>query len=152
MELGVAEGILMKIICDATGRKIDFIKSQAHLTGDLGIVAEQSRMAQKMIFKPAPLTIMGVFNKLKEIAKATGKNKLTSIKDVFIACRSSEARFFIRSLIGKLRIGIAEQSLLNALSTAIVKANLLDKIEVMSEDAFKSKVDEIAMILKSTQW
>ncbi|XP_037806224.1 DNA ligase 1 isoform X1 [Lucilia sericata] len=150
LELGVAEHTLMKIICDATGRKMDFIKSQTHLTGDLGIVAEQSRMAQRMMFKPAPLTIMGVFKKLKEIAKAPGKNKVVPIKDVFIACRSSEARFFIRSLIGKLRIGIAEQSLLNALSTGIVKANNVDNLKKMSEDTLKNKIEANAMILKTT--
>uniref|UniRef100_A0A1A9VZR1 DNA ligase 1 n=1 Tax=Glossina brevipalpis TaxID=37001 RepID=A0A1A9VZR1_9MUSC len=111
LELGVAETTLMKIICETTGRKLDFIKSQTHETGDLGIVAEQSRMAQRMMFKPAPLTISGVFRKLKDIAKAPGKNKITPIKDIYIACRSSEARFFIRSLLGKLRIGIAEQIL-----------------------------------------
>lgn len=142
----------MKIICDATGRKLDFIKSQTHLTGDLGIVAEQSRMSQRMMFCPAPLTVIGVFNKLKEIAKAPGKNKVTPIKDIFIACRSSEARFFIRSLIGKLRIGIAEQSMINALSTGLIKADNLKNSKKMNEDAFRARLDAIAMVLKTTYW
>lgn len=142
----------MKIICDATGRKLDFIKSQTHVTGDLGIVAEQSRMAQRMMFKPAPLTIIGVFKKLKEIAKTPGKEKVMPIKDIFIACRFSEARYFIRSLIGKLRIGIAEQSMINALSTGIVKAKNVGNLKNMSEDALKKNVEQTAMILKTTYW
>ncbi|KAM7364476.1 LOW QUALITY PROTEIN: DNA ligase 1 [Cochliomyia hominivorax] len=150
LELGVAEYTLMKIICDSTGRKIDFIKSQTHLTGDLGIVAEQSKMAQRMMFKPAPLTIMGVYKKLKDIAKAPGKNKVVLIKDVFVACRGPEARFFIRSLIGKLRIGIAEQSLLNALSTGIVKANNVDCIKKLHETKLKEKIEANSLILKTT--
>lgn len=150
MELGVAETTLMKIICDATGRKMDFIKSQTHLTGDLGIVAEQSRMAQRMMFKPAPLTISGVFKKLKDIANAPGKNKVTPIKDIFIACRGSEARFFIRSLIGKLRIGIAEQSLINAVATALVKNKYLDTFKKMSDEKIKTKIEEATLILKTT--
>ncbi|KAM7354629.1 DNA ligase 1-like [Cochliomyia hominivorax] len=152
LELGVAEYTLMKIICDSTGRKIDFIKSQTHLTGDLGIVAEQSKMAQRMMFKPAPLTIMGVYKKLKDIAKAPGKNKVVLIKDVFVACRGPEARFFIRSLIGKLRIGIAEQSLLNALSTGIVKANNVDCIKKLHETTLKEKIEANSLILKTTYW
>ncbi|XP_059216449.1 DNA ligase 1 [Stomoxys calcitrans] len=150
LELGVAETTLMKIICDTTGRKMDFIKSQTHITGDLGIVAEQSRMAQRMMFKPAPLTIAGVFKKLKDIANAPGKNKITPIKDIFIACRGSEARFFIRSLIGKLRIGIAEQSLINAVATSLVKVKYLDNFRKMSDEKIKSKIDEVTLILKTT--
>ena len=48
------------------------IKSDANATGDLGIVAEQSRSNQRMMFQPAPLTVRGVFEKLKEVARMTG--------------------------------------------------------------------------------
>lgn len=150
LELGVAETTLMKIICETTGRKMDFIKQQTHKTGDLGIVAEQSRMAQRILFKPTPLTINGVFKKLKNIASISGKGKINPIRDIFLACRSSEARFFIRSLIGKLRIGIAEQSLLQALATAYVRVKQLDNKKRLSEEAFKAKVEEVALILKTT--
>uniref|UniRef100_A0A1B0AWX5 DNA ligase 1 n=1 Tax=Glossina palpalis gambiensis TaxID=67801 RepID=A0A1B0AWX5_9MUSC len=60
--------------------------------------------------------------------------------------RSSEARFFIRSLLGKLRIGIAEQSLLAAVATAIVKTRHIDKIDKMILTTRKRKnvdIDEI---------
>ncbi|XP_075151744.1 DNA ligase 1 [Haematobia irritans] len=150
LELGVAETTLMKIICDSTGRKLDFIKSQTHATGDLGIVAEQSRMAQRMMFKPASLTISGVYKKLKDIAKTPGKNKITPIKDIFVACRGSEARYFIRSLLGKLRIGIAEQSLISAVATALVKTKHKDNLKKMSDETLRSKIEDVTLILKTT--
>lgn len=73
IELGVAATSLMKAIAQSTGRTLAQIKSDAQSTGDLGIVAEQSRNNQKTIIKPAPLTVKGVFEKLKEIAKMTGQ-------------------------------------------------------------------------------
>lgn len=72
IELGVAETSLMKAIAQSTGRTVSQIKSDAQDSGDLGIVAEQSKTNQRMIFKPARLTVKGVFDKLKEIAQMTG--------------------------------------------------------------------------------
>lgn len=72
LELGIAETSLMKVIAQTTGRSMAQIKADAHSTGDLGIVAEQSKSNQRMMFQPAPLMVEGVFAKLKDIAKMSG--------------------------------------------------------------------------------
>lgn len=72
VELGVAETNVMKAIAQATGRSFDKIKADAAKAGDLGIVAESSRSTQKTLFQPQPLTVHGVFHKLKEVAAMTG--------------------------------------------------------------------------------
>ncbi|KAH8290432.1 hypothetical protein KR054_002976, partial [Drosophila jambulina] len=150
LELGVAETTLMKAICKATGRNLAHIKSQTHLIGDLGIVAEQSRVSQRMMFQPAPLNVRDVFKKLRDIAKISGQSKMDLVYNMFVACRSSEARFFIRSLIGKLRIGIAEQSLLTALAIALVKKNHIDDCKASKvPDVYKDEISETTLLLKT---
>lgn len=152
----------MKAIAQSTGRTMAQIKSDAQAAGDLGIVAEQSKSNQRMIFQPAPLMVRGVFEKLKDIAKMTGHasqtKKVEKIQSMFVACKNSEARFLIRSLAGKLRIGLAEQSVLQAIALACAATppgqeyppKELNNSKGKSAEKFKTTVDDLALILKTT--
>ncbi|XP_042887555.1 DNA ligase 1-like isoform X3 [Penaeus japonicus] len=161
-ELGIGETILMRAIAQASGRSVDKIKQDAEQKGDLGIVAEQSRSTQRIMFQPAKLTVKSVFEKLKEIASMSGNDvqskKIDKIKGMFVACRFSEARYLIRSLSGKLRIGLAEQSVLQAIAQASFLTppgqehppEIIDAGKGMNPEKLKAKFDEYGMILKTT--
>lgn len=161
LELGVAETSLMKAIGNTTGRTLAQVKADVANTGDLGIVAEKSKSNQRMMFQPAPLTVDSVFSKLQDIAKMTGhasmNKKIDKIQGIFVACRQSEARYFIRSLYGKLRIGLAEQSVLQALAAACTNTppnqeTILNVAKDLGDVAFKTQVDKNALILKTAYW
>ena len=72
----------MKIIAEATGRTLAQIKTDVANTGDMGIVAQQSKRNQAMLCVPAALMVTDVFEKLREIAKMTGQsvNSQSSIR------------------------------------------------------------------------
>ncbi|KAJ3361506.1 tRNA ligase [Allomyces javanicus] len=150
LELGIGESILMKAIAEATGRTLQKIKADLGTVGDLGTVAQQSRGHQSTMFQPKPLLVPRVFKTLKEIAKITGgssqKIKVDKIKTLLVSCRGNEAKFLVRSLEGKLRIGLAERTVLVALAHAFVyrkKKHPPDSDLKAAEEIIKSVYSEL---------
>ena len=138
IELGIGESLIMKAIGESTGRTLQVIKADQSTIGDLGLVAIKSRSNQKTMFKPKPLTVRGVLDGLMSIAtvqgsgsqgqKVAGIRKLLSAADLNLKSvdiikdkgGASEAKFIIRFLEGKLRLGLAEKTVVVALAHAMV--------------------------------
>ncbi|KAK2708527.1 hypothetical protein QYM36_014211, partial [Artemia franciscana] len=159
LELGLGDGALMKAVAQTTGRSVAQVRADVSVLGDLGLVAEASRGKQKTMFQPPPLTLRGVFQQLLDVANMQGGTAMTrktdKVQSLLVACKFSEARFLIRSLTGKLRVGLAELSLLQALAQAIVLTppcqsyppSVLDSSKG-KYDNVKSKVEEVATNIK----
>ncbi|OBA22709.1 ATP-dependent DNA ligase [Metschnikowia bicuspidata var. bicuspidata NRRL YB-4993] len=152
LELGLGETILIKAIGECYGRAPAKIKKDYQEVGDLGLVAQQSRSGQPPMFKPTALDVDTVFENLTKIAKSTGKDsqsrKISIINKMLTSCdmKSSEAKFLIRSLEGKLRIGLAEKTVLVSLAQAFlnhenksakrINSDSLSKAEDVIREAF----------------
>lgn len=154
IELGIGESLIMKAIGEASGRSLSVIKADHQKIGDLGLVAAQSRSKQGQMFKPKPLTVRGVHQGLLEIAKMEGSgsqdkkvkaiNKLMASADTSAASKTvditkdkggpSEAKFLVRFLEGKLRLGLAEKTVIIALAQAMVTHEKSEKNKVPSTD------------------
>ncbi|KAH6942261.1 hypothetical protein HPB50_002081 [Hyalomma asiaticum] len=148
LELGIGESLLVKALAEATGRTPDKVRAEAATKGDLGLVAESSRSQQRVLFPPPPLMLSHVFTKLRAIAEMTGNSvqqkKVDIIKVLLVACRQCEARFLVRSLGGKLRVGLAEASLLTALAHAAALSPPHG-----DPKASKKRLEEAALLVKT---
>ena len=143
IELGIGESLIMKAIGESTGRSLQVIKADQAEIGDLGLVAAKSRSNQPTMFKPKPLTVKGVLDGLMGIATTSGDGsqgrKIAGIKKLLSAADAahagkgskgiditkdkggpSESKFIIRFLEGKLRLGLAERTVLVSLAHAMV--------------------------------
>ncbi len=162
IELGIGEHLIMKAIGECTGRSIDVVKADNKSIGDLGLVAIKSRSTQRTLYKPKPLTVRGVLEGLMVIATTSGDGsqamKISGIKKLLSAADSanagkgskgfditndkggaSESKFIIRFLEGKLRLGLADRTVLISLAHAMVadaegkKSNKPPSTDKMSE-------------------
>ena len=151
IELGIGESLIMKAIGETTGRSLAVIKQDQKEIGDLGLVAVKSRSTQPTMFKPKPLTVRGVHKGLMDIATVTGNGaqgrKVDGIKKLLSAADAaspgkvditkdkggpSEAKYLVRFLEGKLRLGLAERTVLVSLAHAVVAHEAAKKDQVPS--------------------
>ncbi|KAJ3397569.1 hypothetical protein HDU92_006364 [Lobulomyces angularis] len=123
-EFGIGESLIMKAIGQVTGSTLALIKKEHSKKGDLGQVAQDNKKGQKRIDHSFSakntnkmkkgLTIAQVFDTLYEIASISGTKsqvtKIDKIVRILMQCQDQEPKFFVRSLEGKLRIGLAERT------------------------------------------
>ncbi|WCJ41591.1 DNA ligase 1 [Euphorbia peplus] len=148
VELGIGEAMIIKALGEAFGNSETQVKKEYEKQGDLGLVAKDSRSKQTMMFKPAPLTVAKVFNTFRLIAKESGKDsqdkKRNHIKALLVAATDCEPLYLTRLLQGKLRISLAEKTLLSALGQATLYA---EKHSATPSD-IQSPLEEAAKIVK----
>ena len=93
-----------------------------------------SRISQKTLFKPPPLTVGKVFQDMVKLAKYSGNGSQKDKKVIFgkllVAACGDEAKFLVRTLQGKLRIGIQHATILQSIAWAFS----LSPLEATGED------------------
>eukprot|EP00116_Pleurobrachia_bachei_P002980 sb/3463242/ len=154
IELGVGETVVMRAIQEACGVNVATQKKMIVEMQDLGRVAEASRSKQKLMFKPKPLTVKTVFKTLLDITAISGNQgqaqKIGLIKKLIVSCTGSEARFIPRSLLGKLRCGLAEQTVLVAVGHATIQTPPGgDEEQAISKSKLDSAKAEAAEVVKT---
>lgn len=122
-ELGIAEKLAIKAISQATGISTSNIEKMYKDIGDLGRAAEEAvKKKRTAALFVQPLTVSEVYEKLLKIAKATGEGsqdlKVRILTGLLISSKPIEARYLIRTVLGKMRLGVGEMTILDALAEA----------------------------------
>ncbi|MFQ6060568.1 MAG: ATP-dependent DNA ligase [Thermoplasmata archaeon] len=134
LELGLAEKMVIKAIAFTSGLGEKEIENIWKEKGDMGLVAEEAirRKKQKSLFE-TELTVERVYDNLKRIAKATGARsqdlKMKLLADLLHDSKPTEAKFITRTVMGKMRLGIADMTMIDALAIAFAEKEHRDEIE-----------------------
>ena len=120
LEMGMAEKSVTRSIAIASHTTPESIASLYATLGDLGLVAGQVKGETKN--DPAVLSIDDVFEGLRAIAQTTGKGaveqRIAKLADLLTRVDSVSAKYVVRILLGNLRLGIGDATVLDALAKA----------------------------------
>lgn len=139
LELGLAEKMILRTLAGASG--IKDMTTVYHEAGDLGLAAEKAMEGcsrrQATLFGPEPLHVKDVFDRLVAIARTSGsgsqERKQQLLQRLLTDASPLEARYIIRTVAGRLRLGVADMTFLDAL-TAHHLGKGVRSVQDMSEE------------------
>jgi len=123
VELGVAEKLAIRAISKSSGLSIKKIEDDYKKCGDLGLTASNIlKLKTQTTFTAEKITLERVYETLFRIAKLEGKGsqdlKMKYISSLLNDATPLEAKFVLKILLGTLRLGIAENTIMDALAIA----------------------------------
>ncbi len=149
LEMGMAEKTVAKAIAIAYNTSQEQVSKLYSELGDMGLVAEQVSKQAGIVSNV--LNVDDVFQGLKTIAQASGKGtvekRISLLTDLLKKVDGLSAKYLVRILLGNLRLGIGDSTILDALATA--KFNDTKKRKLL-EGAY-NKTSDLGLIAR-TLW
>ena len=118
-EFGVDERLILLALVDATGIPLTQVESLYKRKGDLGLVGQELLPGER-----DGLDFREVYDTLREVAAATSasahERKVAMVSDLIKRSGDLEIRYILRMLQGRLRLGVGDATMMDALSEAAV--------------------------------
>ena len=123
IEVGIAEKLTIKSLASASGVSERAITAEYKAEGDLGTAAEKlfSKKPQTSLEEES-LTVEDVYDGLDRISRAAGsgsvETKVRELTGLISKASPVEAKYLVRTAMGRLRLGVADMTILDALAQA----------------------------------
>ena len=133
-KLGLADKLLMRTMVMATGMKEEQVQEIWLKEGDPGVVAQKvfQTRKQKTLFSE-PLSLDRVYEGLVRITEAEGGGsqdlKMKLLAKLLSDATPEEAKFISRIVTGKMRLGVAAMTVVDALASAFATKEDRDAVE-----------------------
>jgi len=149
LEMGMAEKTVARSIAIASHTTPEHVLTLYATLGDMGLVAEQVQQEAGTVSDS--LSVDDVFEGLKTIVQTTGKGavekRIAMLSELLTHVSGVSAKYVVRILLGNLRLGIGDATVLDALAKA--KWNDAKKRKLL-EGAY-NKTSDLGLIAK-TLW
>ena len=153
IEIGISDKLALKAIHLTSGKNSIELENEYNKVGDIGKVAEiASKSKPQSVLFSEPLTVERVYETLEKISNVTGsksiETKIRYLNNIIADSEPIEAKYIMRTVVGKLRLGIADQTVLDALAEAFTE-DKKNKKELESAYNITSDLGKIANIVAS---
>ncbi|MFZ8830518.1 MAG: ATP-dependent DNA ligase [Candidatus Aenigmatarchaeota archaeon] len=139
LELGIATQLMIKAMAKAYGTSEEKIEEEFARLGDLGLVAEKlSKNKKQVTLIKKTLSVEKVFEELRKLPLFSGEGsqerKIQTIYHLLLMAEPKEAKYVTRTILGELRIGVAEGLIRDAIVEAFLPIKTKEEKE-RSEEA-----------------
>jgi DNA ligase-1 len=129
LDLGLAEKMALRAIAYSSGLSLSSVEKAYYTTGDIGDAAERiMKSRNQTTLHSNTMTIERVFSTLEKIAKTTGhgsqETKLRLLSSILNDTAPRESRYIMKFVMGTLRLGIADFTVMDALALAFTGSKL----------------------------
>lgn len=124
VEVGIAEKLAIKAVARTCGRKETEIQNDLRKTGDIGETAQNclAKKNQVTLGVQKSLTVQKVYDTFDKMSRLSGSGtvgmKMSMLAGLLSNASPKEAKYILRTVTGKLRLGIADMTVLDALAIA----------------------------------
>jgi len=123
VELGIAEKLVIRAISKSAGVTVKKIEEDYNDGGDLGItVSNILKQKTQTTFSAETITLERVYETLLKISTLQGKGsqdmKIKYISSLLNDATPEESKFILKILLGTMRLGVAENTVMDALAIA----------------------------------
>ena len=125
LEFGVSEKLVMEALSKACGLKLSSVQKLYKDLGDVGKVA-----LEVLKREGKGLSVSQVYEELYSIARAKGTlDKVMLLINLLRALSSVEAKFVVRIIVGNLRLGVGEATIIEALALLLGRREYKQMVE-----------------------
>ena len=122
VELGVADSLARRAVAIATHTEEAVVARKTKDSGDLGTTTSELLAGVRRLGDSSTLEISHVYAELTRVAEAKGSGsqdvKVQILSDLLVRASPLEGKFVVRFVLGTLRVGVREMTILDALSEA----------------------------------
>ena len=151
IELGLAEKMAIRALAYSAGVEVSIIEANYRRTGDLGDTAQEvMKTKNQTTLLSEKMTVERVYHTLDKIARTAGSGsqelKLRLVSNLLNDATYREAKYIMKFIMGTLRLGIADHTIMDSLALAFtgnrVHRHILEKAYNVSSD-----LGEVAKLL-----